>query len=165
MAEEQPDQTGRKGLSPLIILGVVVLGGAVLALALAYFVLLPRLAGPDEETPKALGAFFVQFPNVQLTGLADSRDELPPILQTDITLACDSAETAALVESGRPYFEGLLVELYSSKTRTQLSDPFERDLIRAEAVRKSNALLNEVAPGGKGEVVRVIHNRYILVEQ
>ena len=166
MADEKQEKADRKGLSPLIIIGVVVAGAAVLGLALFIFVLRPRLmADPDENTQKPLGAFFVSFANLQLTGLADSRDELPSILQTDVTLACDSAETAAIVETNRPYFEGLLVELYSSKTRTQLSDPFERDLVKAEAVRKCNAMLDEVAPAHTGEILRLIHNRYILIEQ
>lgn len=165
MAEEQKEPSGRKGMSPFIIIGVVVLAAVVLALAAFVFVLRPRLAGTDDAQPKPLGAHFVRFPDLQLTGLPDSRDELPPILQSDVTLACDSAQTAAIIEGGRPYFEGMLVELYSSKTRTQLSEPFERDMIRAEAVRKCNALLQEVAPGHQGEVTRLIHNRYILVEQ
>ncbi len=166
MAEDTQEQTQRSSRRmQLIIVAAVVLASLVAALAVFVFVLRPRLLGPQEQETRPLSPDFIAFQDLQLSGLPDSSDELPPILQTSITLACDSEDTAQIVENYRPRFEGLLIDLYSSKTRTQLSEPFEKDLIRQEARRRANELLKQCAPGHEGAITDVMHTRYILVEQ
>lgn len=168
MAEEQVEQGAGSSSSrrmQLIIVAVVVLGAAVAAVAVFQFVLRPRLHGEAAPDSQPLSRYFVTFDDLQVTGLPDTRDELPPILQVTITMACDSAATAQAIENNLPYFRGMLVELYSSKTRTQLSEAFEKDMIRAEARRKANDLLERITPGRGGNVTTVMHEKYLLVDQ
>lgn len=166
MAGENTGKSASSWRMQLIIAGVVVLVSAVLALALFVFVLRPWLEGEQGSAAgPAMGEYFAVFADLQVTGLPDNRDQIQPILQTTITLACDSQETLALVERFKPYFQDMLVELYSAKTRSQLSDPFEKDILRVEAARKANDLLGQFVPNFGGRVTRVLHSKYLLVEQ
>lgn len=169
MGEERPEAGGawkKSGMMPLIIVGVVVLMAAVLGLAVFRFVLQPMLTSepeqPDGDVP---GAFYVDFDELQVTGQPNDPNEVAPILAFSITLACRNAETIQLIETNRPRFEGLLVDLYGSKTHRQLSDPFEKTQIQQEALRLINALLKEYRSEVDLAVTEVLHRRYALVEQ
>ena len=164
MAADHAEKTASSWRMHLIIGVAVILTSAVLALALFVFVLRPWLEG-DTGKPVPMGEYFAVFTDLQVTGLPNNRDEIQPILQVTITLACESQPTLELVERLKPYFQDMLVELYSAKTRSQLSDPFEKEILREEARRKANDLIGQLAPGFKGRVMRVLHSKYLLVEQ
>ncbi|HNR32640.1 MAG TPA: hypothetical protein PKI11_17250 [Candidatus Hydrogenedentes bacterium] len=160
------DRAGASGLALwIVIVGIVALS-AVLALALFFFLIRPMLSGDAvDEAPTVPGTFFAEFKDLQITGLPDDPAAPSPILILSITLACKDPQTVQVIEANRPHFEGLLVDLYASKTKRQLSDPLEKDLVREEAMRQINALLNECGPGAGLAVTKVLHRKYTLVEQ
>ena len=169
MAEEKKEGAagpGKSRTSLLIAAAIVVLIAAVLGIVVFKFVLQPMLAGdteqPGQEPPSS---FFVDFNDLTVSGQPDNPNEVPPILAFTLTLACRNIETVNVIEASRPRFEGLLVDLYASKTRRQLSDPFEKTQIQQEALRLTNARLKEYQSEVELGVTEVLHRRYTLVEQ
>lgn len=169
MGEERPEAAGaakKSGMTTLIIVGAIVLAAAALGLVVFRFVLQPMLAADlEQQSAEPPSPFFADFDGLQVSGQADNPNEVPPILAFSVSLACRNAETTQVIEANRPRFEGLLVDLYASKTRRQLGDPFEKNQIQQEALRLINARLNEYDSKVELKVTEVLHRRYTLVEQ
>lgn len=157
---------GTSGLALWLVIGIIVMVSAIIALVLFLFVIRPMLGAETEgQEPAVPGTNFAEFKDLQITGLPDDPNGTAPLLVLSITLACKNPETVQVIEANRPHFEGLLVDLYSSKTHRQLSDPLEKDLVREEAMRQANALLKECSPTMDLAITKVLHRKYTLVEQ
>jgi len=154
------------GLALWLVIAIIAMLSAVIALTLFLFVIRPMVSdGGESQTQTGPGTNLVELKDLQVTGLPDDPDGTSPILILSITLACKNPETVQVIEANRPHFEGMLVDLYSSRTHRQLSDPLEKDLVREEALRQANALLKECAPAMDLAVTKVLHRKYTLVEQ
>lgn len=169
--EEKPAKGSSSLVRTMVVIGISVLGPAVLALGLFTFVLHPMLVDApveekkeevEEEFPKE--AKTIQFDEVQATVLTNNADGPAPLLLYQVAMACSDELTLKVVEEKKAWFSSMINKLHRNRTRTELNDPAVQEAILRQAKQEANLLLKKLDPECAGQILEVMHIKYTLVD-
>ncbi len=169
MGQEDNAERRKGGLGIVgkaVVAAVVVLIAACAGVGTYFFVLAPMFEEPEQQNGKETEdaripatTVVVDFKNLRAT-IENDEDKTPaPILQYAVALACANPETAQLVEANRQWFESMLVQLHSSRTRDELTDPLARESLLKQAKQEANALLARLQQQ-ENPAIRIIEVMY-----
>ncbi len=162
------------GMGRLLMLVGVVLVAAIGGLATYLFVLAPMLTDPDAHTEAGAHeedghAIPHDAVSVDLTSVAVNvvRDGSGPaaLLQFGVTLECNNAETAHLVEAHKARFIDIINKLHDSKSRAELDDTLLiKESIQKQALQKTNELLKKLQekPDDEIKITAVLHHTFVV---
>jgi len=168
--EEAEASTGV--ISKLLLPVGLVLVAAIGGLAAYLFVLSPMLAkGAAEDQAKATtedmlpsAPVFVELPDGFVNVIRDG--EMPAsILVYGVSIECNNAETAALVQAHLARFIDIINKLHDSRTRSELDDTLlMKESIQRQAVQKANDLLRRLQekPQDDIKITAVLHNKFAV---
>jgi flagellar basal body-associated protein FliL len=172
------------GAGKMIMIGVASsLVSVVAALAVVYFVFVPKLAPPahgedgeegeHEEVAAEEGGgehggggggghgeesgppkTSVEFDEATVTCIMQSPDMPASILMYQVVLDCANSNAATIIEANKTKFAAKIRELHSYKKRVELdNEQLEQDILKA-VVQECNAMLQEIL-GKPSEKTRI----------
>ena len=171
----------------IMMMGITSVISVAVALAIVYFVVVPKLshapageegAEPEEEVaePAEGGGhgggegksepttLVVSFDESYSTLVMPSPDIPASILQYKISLDCGNMTAKNLVEANKARFTAKIRELHSYKKRAEVDNPqLEQDILK-QVVQESNAILQELTgkPSEKTRVVAAYHEKFFV---
>jgi len=168
--EAQPEESSGGGIGKILLVVGVVLLAAIAGLSTYLFVLKPMLADMPEvalgdvEDAIPLAPAMVEFPQTPVNVIRDG--EMPAAtLLFGVTLECENAETATLVEAHRARFVDMINKLHDSRTRSELDDVLLiKQSIQQQALQKANAILMRLpeTPIDDPRITAVFHHTFVV---
>ncbi|MDZ4860696.1 MAG: hypothetical protein SGI88_17095 [Candidatus Hydrogenedentes bacterium] len=158
----------------------------VAALAVFYFVFMPKLAdapegeeGEEHEVEaeaedgghgggghgeEATTSLAVSFEESFATLIMPSPDMPASVLLYKVTIDCGNSNAKGLIEAHMPRFVAKIRELHSYRKREEVDNPqLEQDILKS-IVQESNAILQELLgkPSEKTRVVAAYHEKFFI---
>lgn len=169
--EDAPEASGG-GLGKILMPVGLLLVAAIAGLATYLFVLSPMLAeqveseeakaSTDEMLPSA--PVVIELPDSFVNVIRDG-DMPSSILLYGVSIECNNAETAQLVEAHRARFVDIINKLHDSRTRSELDDTLlMKESIQRQAVQKANDLLRRLQekPQDDIRITAVLHQKFAV---
>jgi len=173
MAEEVEEKQGSPIVRYVIAGGLILMVPTTLALLVFFFILRPVLMGGPEPVQEEVDNLIPEeaaaytFPESQGAVIPDDPDSPAPILLYEITVICDSVETANYI-GGDPtttaYFRAMLDKLHRNRTRSELNDPQVQTTILRRAEQEANNILKRRAPESGMRVLEALYTKFGLVD-
>ncbi len=160
------------GMGRILLLVGVVLVAAIGGLATYLFVLAPVLKDPDaheeakahDEHEMPAHPVAVELPNVVVNVMRDG-DGPSAMLQFGVTLECNNADTAHLVDAHKARFVDIVNKLHDSRSRKELDDTLLiKESIQRQALQKTNELLKKLQkkPNDEIKITAVFHQTFVV---
>ncbi len=169
-------EKGGGGMGRLLMMAGVVLVAAIGGLATYLFVLAPVLKDPAAEHGEEHAAEHedeehvphhpesIQLPTATVNVMREG-DGASPLLQFGVTIECNDAATAHLVEAHKARFIDIINKLHDSRTRKELDDTLLiKESIQRQALQKSNELLKKIQdkPKDNIRITAVLHYAFVV---
>lgn len=167
-----PAEAASGGLGKILLPVGLVLVAAIGGLATYLFVLSPMLSkeGATVEAKTTTDELLPASP--QVINLPDGfvnviRDgEMPAaILVYGVSIECNNAETAAIVQAHLARFIDIINKLHDSRTRSELDDTLlMKESIQRQAEQKANDLLRRLQKEPKDDIkiTAVLHQKFAV---
>jgi len=168
--EEGAEGQSGGGVGKIILLLCVVLVAAIAGLATYLFLLKPMLDNTevavqiDPEDMIPLAPATVEFPGTPVNVMREGQMPASTLL-FGVTLECENAETAVLVEMHRARFVDMISKLHDSRTRAELDDVYLiKQSIQRQILQKANDILVRVQeePSESIRVTAVFHHTFVV---
>lgn len=175
MAEEKKKaeaEAPKGGMGRILLLVGVVLVAAIGGLATYLFVLAPVLKDPEaheeakahEEHSMPAHPVAVDLPNVVVNVMREG-DGPSALLSFAVTIECNNAETAEIVNTHKARFVDIINKLHDSRTRKELDDTLLiKESIERQAMQKVNELLSKLQeePNEEIKITAVLHQNFVV---
>ena len=167
--EPKPDETSGGGPGKIILVVGVVLMAAVAGLGTYLFVLKPMLTDTEEvarnegENPIPVAPVMVEFPQTPVNVIRDGEAPAATLL-FGVTLECENAETAILVNAHRARFVDMINKLHDSRTRSELDDVLIiKESIQRQILQKANGILERMPETPTDfRITSVFHHTFVV---
>lgn len=177
--DKQEAATDKKGMSPILLIGIVA-GTAVLAAALVFVFLIKPLLNPAEPEDSMTNTSsnaediipvdprYVELPSNFVHVIA-GKDMPMPVLVYQIDLECVDAATEALVNKYLSRIVDMVEQLHASRTREELADAVA---IKSSIAQQAKQQINDFLRRAQGDVVNedirvtsVLYKNFMVQDQ
>lgn len=172
--EEEPEAKSGGVLGKIILVLGVVLVAAIGGLSTYLFVLKPmlekaaaELVASEQESdgdPIPLMPVEIEFPQTAVNVMREGQAPAATLL-FGVTLECENAATAELVNRHQARFVDMINKLHDSRTRSELDDVLLiKESIQRQALQKANEILMRLQDTSADTVriTSVLHHTFVV---